>query len=139
MTTAETVLLPTVLRPISHPFSDLLPAPAIVRCYSFEEVFAEKLRAMGKRARPRDLYDIVTIFESQRASLRADIIRNVYEEQCRSKGLEVFTYDAIRLSPLRTELSAEWRNMLAHQLSALPPLSSMWEVLPRLYKWLEDE
>ena len=139
VTTAESVLLPTVPRPISHPFPDLLPAPATVPCYSFEEVFAEKLRAMGERARPRDLYDIVTIFERQRTSLRADIIRKVYEEKCRAKGLEVFTYDAIRSSPLRTELSAEWRNMLAHQLSALPPLSSMWEVLPRLYKWLEGE
>ena len=139
LTTAESVLLPTVLRPISHPFPDLLPEPATVRCYSFEEVFAEKLRAMGERARPRDLYDIVMIFKRQRASLRAGIVRKVYEEKCRAKGLEIFTYDTIRLSPLRTELSAEWRNMLAHQLPALPPLSSVWEVLPRLYQWLEDE
>ena len=39
-----------------------LPAPAAVMCYSLEELFAEKLRAMGERGRPRDLYDIVNLF-----------------------------------------------------------------------------
>jgi hypothetical protein len=47
----EVVVRPPVLRQLSHPFPDGLPAPASVRCYSFEEVFAEKLRAMGGCAR----------------------------------------------------------------------------------------
>ena len=49
-------------RVIAHPYDDYLPHPAEVRCYSFLEVFAEKLRAMGERGRPRDLYDIVNLF-----------------------------------------------------------------------------
>jgi predicted nucleotidyltransferase component of viral defense system len=40
----EVVVRPPVLRQLSHPFPDGLPAPASVRCYSFEELFAEKLR-----------------------------------------------------------------------------------------------
>ncbi len=43
---------PAVLRPIAHEYPDSLPAPAEVRCYSFAETFAEKLRAMGERALP---------------------------------------------------------------------------------------
>ncbi|MBI4334102.1 MAG: nucleotidyl transferase AbiEii/AbiGii toxin family protein [Chloroflexi bacterium] len=54
LTSAERVVRPTVLSPVSHPYPDALPPPATVRCYSFEELFAEKLRAIGERSRPRD-------------------------------------------------------------------------------------
>ena len=59
---AETMARPTVLRQISHPYPDALPDPASVRCYSFDELFAEKLRAMAERGRPRDLYDIINLY-----------------------------------------------------------------------------
>jgi len=49
---SEKIARPTVLRSISHPYSDSLPQSAQVRCYAFEEVFAEKLRAMRARVRP---------------------------------------------------------------------------------------
>ena len=55
----EKIVLPTILMPIAHSYNDPLPDPAQIRCYAFEEVFAEKIRAMGERGRPRDLYDIV--------------------------------------------------------------------------------
>jgi predicted nucleotidyltransferase component of viral defense system len=32
-----------------------------VSSYAFVEVFAEKLRALGQRTRPRDLYDVVNL------------------------------------------------------------------------------
>ncbi len=52
LTKDETVVRPPVMRPISHDYPDVLPAPAQVRCYGFEEVFAEKLRAMGSTLPP---------------------------------------------------------------------------------------
>ena len=137
LTTGEQVVRPTVLRPIAHPYPDTLPIPAQVRCYSFEEAYAEKLRAMGERTRPRDLYDIITIFRGRGALPDVGTVRSVYEEKCASKGLEVFTHDAIQASPFRRELESEWANMLSHQLPALPPFSALWEELPRLYRWLE--
>ena len=36
----------------------------MVRCYAYEEAFAEKMRALGERARPRDLYDVVNLFRN---------------------------------------------------------------------------
>ena len=137
LTTAEQVVRPTVLRSIAHQYPDALPAPAKIRCYSFEEVFAEKLRAMGERARPRDLYDIITLFRRRDVLPEAYLIRLVYTEKCESKGVEVFSAEAIQASPFRKELEEEWANMLAHQLPALPPFSALWEELPRLYAWLE--
>ncbi|MBU1923430.1 MAG: nucleotidyl transferase AbiEii/AbiGii toxin family protein, partial [Candidatus Omnitrophica bacterium] len=44
---SEKIACPTELKDISHPHSDELPKPDRVRCYAFEEVFAEKIRAMG--------------------------------------------------------------------------------------------
>ena len=137
LTTGEQVVRPTALRPIAHPYPDALPIPAQVRCYSFEEAFAEKLRAMGERTRPRDLYDIITLFRRRDALPDSGTVRSVYEEKCASKGVEVFSNEAIQASPFRRELESEWANMLSHQLPALPPFSALWEELPELYRWLE--
>ena len=65
LSASEKLARPSVLRRIAHAFPDELPAPGTARCYSFEEVFAEKIRAMGERSRPRDLYDIINLFRRQ--------------------------------------------------------------------------
>jgi Nucleotidyl transferase AbiEii toxin, Type IV TA system/WYL domain len=108
-----------------------------VRCYSFEEVFAEKIRAMGERGRPRDLYDIVNLY--RRSDLRREprLVREALIEKCRTKGVEVPTHSAIASSTIYEELQAEWANMLAHQLPALPPLDAFWAELPNIFTWLE--
>jgi len=136
LSASERVILPTVLRPIAHAYPDGLPEPATVRCYDFEEVFAEKIRAMGERSRPRDLYDIVNLY--RRVDLRGEPerIRKVLESKCSSKGVAVPTIEALETSGLRGELESEWANMLAHQLPALPPLVDFWSELPALFAWL---
>jgi predicted nucleotidyltransferase component of viral defense system len=59
LTSDELLVRPPALRPIGHQYTDApLPAPGI-RCYSLVELFAEKLRALSERCRPRDLYDVV--------------------------------------------------------------------------------
>lgn len=137
LSASEKVARPTVLRNINHPFPDQLPAPGQVRCYSFEEVFAEKIRAMGERSRPRDLYDIVNLY--RRADLRSagSLVREVLYEKCASKGVPVPTFAAVQESPNRQALEGEWSNMLAHQLQALPPFANYWAELADLFDWLE--
>ena len=136
LTTAETVVRPSVLRDIDHQYPDKLPAPATVRCYGFEEVFAEKLRAMGERLRPRDLYDIINLFRKGDFLPHWELVNSVYREKCHSKSLEVYDFSSLEGSPLRTELESEWSNMLAHQLPALPPFQVYWDQLPSLFDWL---
>lgn len=136
LTTAEEVVRPTVLRNIDHQYPDDLPAPATVRCYGFEEVFAEKLRAMGQRSRPRDLYDIVNLFRRGDFLPHWELIGSVYREKCLSKDLEIYDFGSLENSPFRAELESEWSNMLAHQLPALPPFQEFWNQLPRLFDWL---
>ena len=139
LTSAEQVVRPTVLREINHHYPDVLPPPAVVRCYGFEEVFAEKLRAMGQRSRPRDLYDIVNLFRRGDFLPHWELVNSVYTEKCHSKGLDVFNLDDLTTSPFREELESEWSNMLAHQLPALPPFEEFWNELPRLFGWLTGQ
>ncbi|MBL1150085.1 MAG: WYL domain-containing protein [Armatimonadetes bacterium] len=138
LTASEKVARPTVLRAISHPYPDVLPAPAEVQCYAFEEVFAEKIRAMGERCRPRDLYDIVHLYRRGDFREQPEVVRQVLLEKCESKGVPVPTFRSISQSPALAELKSEWVNMLAHQLQALPPFDSFWEELKYLFAWLEE-
>ena len=139
LTTVEQVVRPTVLRPISHPYPDQLPLPGTVRCYCFEELFAEKLRAMGERCRPRDLYDIINLFHRRDFRPHSELIRSVFIQKCETKGVEVFTFNSIESSPFRTELETEWANMLGHQLPALPHFAEFWRDLPDLFNWLNGQ
>lgn len=126
-------------RPIAHPYEpdEALPDPADVACYAFEEVFAEKLRAMGERSRPRDLYDIINLYRRDDLRIRRDDIHAILVEKCAHKGIEVPTLAGIDVSGLVPELESEWENMLAHQLPVLPPFEQFWESLKDLFRWLE--
>ena len=139
LTTDEVVVRPSVLRSISHDYPDALPEPAQVRCYGFEEVFAEKLRAMGERSRPRDLYDIVNLFRRPDFLPYAALVREILAEKCSSKGIAIPSVESIRTSPMFDELETEWANMLDHQLRALPDFNHFWSELPRLFAWLDGE
>jgi predicted nucleotidyltransferase component of viral defense system len=92
LTYDELVVEPTIRQPIAHAYEDQLPGDGTVRCYSFVELFAEKLRALGQRTRPRDLYDVVNLY--RRADLRderdhvADVLARKCEyKPCRSRRL----------------------------------------------------
>lgn len=125
-------------RPIAHPYQpdEVLPAPADVACYVFEEIFAEKLRAMGERSRPRDLYDIVNLYRREDLRIRRDDIRAILVEKCAHKGVEVPTLPGIEASGRVPELESEWANMLGHQLPVLPPFEQFWGALGELFLWL---
>ena len=85
----EVIVRPTVLQKISHVYPDILPAPATVRCYSFEELFAEKIRAMGECGRPRDLYDIINLFRHDDFQAAPAVIREALHEKCCTKGVPI--------------------------------------------------
>lgn len=135
----ETVVRPPVLRRIAHPYPDAFPTEGTVRCYSFDELFAEKIRAMAQRGRPRDLYDIVNLFRRNDLRMFPDAIRSALVEKCAAKGIVVPTAADFVESPLLAELGSEWRNMLGHQLPALPPLEPFLEELPMLFAWLDGD
>ena len=135
----EVVVRPPVLERIAHPYPDSFPAGGTVRCYSFDELFAEKIRAMAQRGRPRDLYNIVNLFRRNDLRMYPDAIRSALLERCTAKSIAVPTAADFVGSPLLVELESEWGNILGHQLPALPPLAPFLEELPALFAWLDGE
>ena len=133
---AERVVCPTVRRPISHEYPDDLPEPASVHCYSLEEIFAEKVRALGDRHLPRDLYDVVNLFRRREEIINADQIAELYVEKCRNKNLPIFTLANLEDQDLRAEMQVDWVRMLGNQLPDLPPLAEYWDELPLVFEWL---
>ena len=55
LTADEKLVLPSVQREIFHPYSDRPEDGFQANCYAYDEAFAEKIRALGERTRPRDL------------------------------------------------------------------------------------
>lgn len=135
----ERVVQPPVLERIAHPYPDALPQPGTVRCYAFDELFAEKIRAMAQRGRPRDLYDIINLFWRPDLRMYPERIRVVLEAKCAAKNIAMPTADDFSVPALVAELESEWSNMLAHQLPALPPLAPFLGELPLLLAWLHGE
>lgn len=136
MSNDEHVVRPTVLREISHSYPDGLPSPGTVRCYAFEELFAEKLRALGERGRPRDLYDVILLHRRPDLRGHPELIRDTLHAKCATKGVAPPTIQLLTASEARVELEAEWENMLGHQLPVLPPFEHVFDELPRLFDWL---
>lgn len=110
---SEKVASQPVSRAIAHnAYSDTLPEPAQVLCYSLEEIFAEKIRAMGERGFPRDLYDIIFLFRNGYFQSKPGSIKSILLSKCQSKNVTVPTIEMIKGPPaLLNELKAEWSNM----------------------------
>jgi predicted nucleotidyltransferase component of viral defense system len=119
LTSDELLALPPVDRPVSHPYSDAPDGGIMARCYSYEEAFAEKVRALAERARPRDLYDVVNLFRHGEFHPAAQVIHDTLAKKCAYKGIPFPTIAT--LWPLHEELAANWPVMLGHQLPSLPP------------------
>ena len=117
-----------------HPYSDA-PAEGIkVQAYAYEEVFAEKIRALTERTRPRDLYDVVNLFRNTEARSLASVLFDILTQKCEFKGILVPQHGDF--DEHRSDLESAWDTMLKHQLPELPPVSTFWNVLPELFAWL---
>jgi predicted nucleotidyltransferase component of viral defense system len=134
LTTDEVLALTPVDRPVVHPYSDRPDEGIQARCYAYEEVFGEKVRALGERARPRDLYDVINLFRHDEFHAEPGDILTVLQRKCDHKNIGLPTLTTI--TAFREELSGDWQTMLAHQLPALPPLDAFWDALPEFFAWL---
>ena len=135
LTADERIVLPPVTVPIFHPYSDA-PAEGInILAYAYEEAFGEKVRALCERTRPRDLYDVVSLFRNAEARPAPAVLLDVLRQKCAFKGIAVPRL--ADLEPHRPNLEGGWANMLEHQLPSLPPLESFWNEMPAFFAWLE--
>ncbi len=138
LTSDEVLVEPPAMRPILHPYSDALAETTTIACYTIVELLAEKLRALVERCRPRDLYDIVHVYRHPDLLGRATEVASVLGQKCSHAGIAVPDLASVHASPFRSEIEAEWGNMLAHQLPALPPFSQFWDALDEVFDWLNE-
>lgn len=137
LTADERLVLPPVVGSVYHPYTDA-PAEGIqILSYAYEEVFGEKVRALGERTRPRDLYDVINLFRNDSQLPTAAVLLDVLRQKCAFKGIGIPEMSA--LEPHRQELMGLWESMLKHQLPSLPPYEAFWSALPEFFRWLMGE
>jgi predicted nucleotidyltransferase component of viral defense system len=139
ITQYEPVIDSPVRRPILHSYPDRFPDNTTVSNYSFNELLAEKTRALLERTRPRDLYDVVYLLDNQPEAFDLSEVRRLLQEKCEVKGIQRPTCEGLRHTIQESaELRTEWKNMLGHQLPHLPGLDQMLERLPDLLAWIDE-
>ena len=135
LTFDELLVLPPAKRVIFHDYSDAPVEGITVRCYAYEEAFGEKTRALGERARPRDLYDVINLYRNLNARPQSAVLLDVLQQKCGHRGITVPTLADLQAH--RDDLKGSWQPMLGHQLQALPPVESFWNALPEFFDWLQ--
>jgi len=116
----ERVLLPVQRRKIIHSYSDSDELAASITSYSLEEIYAEKIRALFQRTRPRDLYDVWRL----RNRVNRERVADILPEKCESKGV---TVDISILHRKRGEHEKAWAASLVHQLDRLPDFDKVYD------------
>ena len=139
LTTDEIIVLDTISQKVEHPYSDEPEHGIHANFYAFEEVVAEKIRALAQRIRPRDLYDVVHFFRNREMIKNPQLVYNVLGQKCAFKKMEIPTFEYIENHEKLDELEPQWDNMLAHQLPSLPPMDSFWADLEPFFDWLEGQ
>lgn len=139
LTRSEPVLDGIARRPVFHAYPDAIPAALTVSTYTIDELFAEKVRALAERTRPRDLYDVVFVLENRPEDLNLDRVRELFREKCAVKKFAAPSSEAlIALIRGAVELASEWENMLGHQLPSLPPLEFYQSRVDGLFGWIDQ-
>lgn len=136
LTVDELIAEPPVLNRVNHTYSDLPQDGINILCYPYIEVFAEKIRALAERTRPRDLYDVINFYRRPESLQLANEVKRVLQKKCDFKGVVMPTHD--NLQSHRELCLSGWEQQLAHQLQALPPFESFWDELVAFFNWLEN-
>ena len=134
LTADERLVLGAVRRDVFHPYSDRPEAGIAILSYAYEEAFGEKIRALGERTRPRDLYDVVNLYRRGDSRPAAAVLRNVLEQKCAYKRIPIPMVETLALH--RADVEAMWQHMLGHQLPMLPPIQDFWDALPEIFAWI---
>jgi predicted nucleotidyltransferase component of viral defense system len=134
LTADERLVLPAVRREVFHPYTDKPPEGLWIDCYAYEEAFGEKVRALGERTRPRDVYDVVNLYRHTDSRPSASALRDVLQQKCAYKQIPVPSFAG--LLSHRPALEQMWADMLGHQLPVLPPLNDFWDALPEIFDWI---
>lgn len=136
LTNDEIIVDKTNLANVKHSYSDYPTNGIKILSYSYVEVFAEKIRALKERTKPRDLYDVIHFYRRPESFMLAKQLREILEAKCLFKQI---TFPTLAELELHKEICANgWEEQLAHQLPALPNFENFWEELTGFFEWLDN-
>ena len=138
LTLDEPLVLLMQRKAVFHDYSDKPELGIFTNCYSYEELFAEKLRALVQRLRPRDLYDVVHLFQRHASHQPVNTLKATLEKKCMLRSISFPTMEMINQHKNWTYLESEWLTQLKHQVPILLPFDTFIEVMPELLKWIEE-
>ena len=132
----EIVVEEPVSIPVRHDYSDCPEDGISIQSYSYAEVFAEKIRALKERTRPRDLYDVINFYRRPESREVAGDVKSVLTKKCEFKSI---TFPSLAdLDQHKDVCSSGWDEQLGHQLQTLPPFDSYWGELLSFFSWLDN-
>ncbi len=132
----EVVVEDPVTIPVRHDYSDCPEDGINIQSYSYAEVFAEKIRALKERTRPRDLYDVINFYRRPESREVAGDVKTVLMRKCEFKNISF--PNLADLDQHKEVCATGWEDQLSHQLQALPPFDSFWGELASFFSWLDN-
>ncbi|MDV3104690.1 nucleotidyl transferase AbiEii/AbiGii toxin family protein [Thermococcus waiotapuensis] len=129
----EKILLPLQDKRVLHSYSDFSRFRMVrVKAYPLEEIFAEKVRALFQRTRPRDLYDVWALKEF----IDLKTVLKILPEKFENKGVRP---DLEWLKDNKEYYWRAWEKSLGHQLKELPEFERVWMEIMRFVEGITKE
>ncbi|ALM74022.1 nucleotidyl transferase AbiEii/AbiGii toxin family protein [Thermococcus barophilus] len=128
----EKIVLPLQEKKLLHEYSDANKFSLVrLKSYSLEEIFAEKVRSLFQRTRPRDLYDVWRLKDI----IKLETVLSILPEKFRLKNvqLNMKTFEGRRIYYERA-----WKRSLANQLNPLPEFEKVWNDVLKFLKKLKE-
>ena len=140
LTQNEFLVLPPYKSKIFHPYGDKKDFLYETQTYSYQEIFAEKIRALFERARPRDLYDVVNLYERMKDYLVDRVVlKRIVQKKLAFRKLPSLSQGSLISQSQEQELIQDWSSMLAHQLGHLEPASAYLNKYPQIINWVMSD
>lgn len=141
ITNDEIIIDAPDMRSVFHSYSDKPSSPTKIKCYSINEILAEKTRALYERqGRARDIYDIVNISRNFREHVDIKKAKSSLKEKFRFKLLPEPNIDLIFSRINFGYVTTNWNEQLGHQVQILPSAENFYNDLrPALSWWMEEK
>ena len=125
----EKIVLSLQERELLHEYSDADKFSLVrLKSYSLEEIFAEKVRSLFQRTRPRDLYDVWRLKDVIELKTALSILPEKF--RLKNVQLNMKTFEGRRIYYERA-----WERSLTHQINPLPECDRVWN---DVLKFLEE-
>ena len=121
----EKIILKPIQRKLIHNYSDELKSKILI--YPLNEIISEKLRAIFERTRPRDIYDIVFVWDK----VDKLSIPKLFMEKCQYKDVNP---DIKYLTDKKDEFKHAWKASLQHQLKIVPDFDMTFKKILKILK-----